>query len=89
MQFNVTPVIAINRFNTDSEEEIALVVKEAESLGVRCAVADLWAKGGEGALDLAEKVVAIAESDPPAFDPMYDWNWDVKKKIARGPFFLE
>ncbi len=80
-QFNITPVIAINRFNTDSEEEIALVVEKAKSLGVRCAVADLWAKGGEGALDLAQKVVEVAESNPPAFDPMYDWNWDVKKKI--------
>ena len=80
-QFNVTPVIAINRFTTDSDEEIRLIQEKAESLGISCAVADLWAKGGEGAIDLAEKVIAVAESDPPMFDPMYDWSWDVKKKI--------
>jgi formate--tetrahydrofolate ligase len=80
-QFNVTPVIAINRFTTDSHEEIQLIKDKATSLGIACAVADLWAKGGEGAIELAEKVVAVAESDPPAFDPMYDWDWDVKRKI--------
>jgi formate--tetrahydrofolate ligase len=80
-QFNVTPIIAINRFSSDSDEELRLIKLKAESLGINCAVADLWAKGGEGALDLAEKVIEVAESDPPAFDPMYDWSWDVKKKI--------
>ncbi len=80
-QFNVIPVIAINRFTTDSEEEIKLIQDKAEEIGIRCAVADLWAKGGEGAEELAKLVVEVAESNPPAFDPMYDWNWDVKKKI--------
>ena len=80
-QFNVTPVIAINRFSSDSDEEIAIVRAKAEELGVRCALADLWAKGGEGAIELAEKVVEVAEQDVPVFDPMYDWNWDVEKKI--------
>ncbi len=80
-QFNVTPVIAINRFTSDTEEEIRLVKEKADSLGIGCAVADLWAKGGEGALELAEKVIAVAESNPPVFDPLYDWSWDVKKKI--------
>jgi formate--tetrahydrofolate ligase len=80
-QFNVTPVIAINRFTADTEEEIAMVIEKAKSLGVECAVADLWAKGGEGAIELAEKVVAVAEKDQPIFDPLYDWSWDVKKKI--------
>ena len=80
-QFNVIPVIAINRFTSDSEEEIKLIQDKAKEIGIRCAVADLWAKGGEGAEDLARLVVEVAESNPPAFDPMYDWNWDVKKKI--------
>ena len=80
-QFNVRPIIAINRFTTDTEEEIAIVIEKAKSLGIDCAVADLWAKGGKGAIELAKMVVAVAESDPPIFDPMYDWSWDVKKKI--------
>jgi formate--tetrahydrofolate ligase len=80
-QFNVTPVIAINRFTADTDEEIRIVQNKAEELGVKCAVADLWAKGGEGAVELAQRVIEVAEADPPVFDPMYDWNWDVKKKI--------
>ena len=80
-QFNVTPVIAINCFTSDTEEEIAIIQEKAGELGIRCAVADLWAKGGEGAIDLAHEVIQVAESDPPVFDPMYDWGWDVKKKI--------
>jgi formate--tetrahydrofolate ligase len=77
----VTPVIALNRFTSDTEEEIAVVQEKAASLGIDCAVADLWARGGEGAEELARKVVQVAESGPPRFQPMYDWNWEVKKKI--------
>ena len=80
-QFGVTPVIAINRFSTDTDEEVEIIMKKAEELGVRCAVADLWAKGGDGAIELAQKVIEVAESNPPIFDPMYDWSWSVKKKI--------
>jgi formate--tetrahydrofolate ligase len=80
-QFNVTPVIAINRFSSDTEEEIEVIRDKARSLGVRCSVADLWARGGEGALELAKLVTEVAESNPPLFTPMYDWKWDVKKKV--------
>lgn len=80
-QFNVTPIIAINRFATDTDEEVKVIQDKAEELGIRCAIADLWAKGGDGAIDLAHKVIEVAESNPPVFDPMYDWSWDVKKKI--------
>ncbi|MCK4993038.1 MAG: formate--tetrahydrofolate ligase, partial [Bacteroidales bacterium] len=76
-QFNVTPVIAINKFTSDSDEEISIIQEKAASLGIRCAVADLWARGGEGAIELAEKVIEVVETDPPVFDPMYDWSWDV------------
>ena len=54
-QFNVTPVIAINRFTSDTEEEIDVIKEKAKSMGIRCAVADLWARGGEGAIELARK----------------------------------
>ena len=80
-QFNVTPVIAINRFSSDTDEEVRIIQEKAQDLGVKCAVADLWAKGGEGAIDLAHKVIEVVETDPPVFDPMYDWSWPVKKKI--------
>ncbi|MFH0759688.1 MAG: formate--tetrahydrofolate ligase [Bacteroidota bacterium] len=80
-QFNVTPVVAINRFSSDTDEDIRIIMEKAKKLGVRCAVADLWAKGGAGAIELANKVIEVVETNPPVFDPMYDWSWDVKKKI--------
>ena len=80
-QFNVTPVIALNRFGSDSDEEIQVIREKADKLGIRFAVADNWEKGGEGALELARLVIEVVETNPPAFKPMYDWDWDVKKKI--------
>ncbi len=53
----LNPVVCVNRFATDSEEELSLVRRSVETLGVRCAVAEHWAKGGEGALDLADAVM--------------------------------
>lgn len=80
-QFNVTPVIAINRFTSDTDEEVEVIREKAKELGIKCAVAELWAKGGDGAIDLAHKVIEVVDTDPPVFDPMYDWGWPVKKKI--------
>jgi formate--tetrahydrofolate ligase len=53
----MNPVVCINSFSTDTRDEIALVRKAAEAAGARCAVSDHWAKGGEGALELADVVV--------------------------------
>lgn len=80
-QFNITPVIAINRFTTDTDEEVALVQKVAKDLGIAVAVAEVWAKGGEGALDLAAKVIEIAEAATTDFTPMYAWESSVEAKI--------
>lgn len=80
-QFNICPVVAINKFATDTDEEIELVMEKARSLHVAPAVADVWAHGGAGALDLAETVVKVAENCQSKFQPMYDWNWSVEKKI--------
>jgi formate--tetrahydrofolate ligase len=80
-RFNVTPVIAINRFPSDTKEEIDTILHAADKLGVKCALADLWARGGQGAEALAARVMEVAEADQPPFNPLYDWNWEVKKKI--------
>jgi len=53
----MNPVVCINRFTADTADELALVRRTVEALGVRCAVADHWAKGGEGAQDLADAVL--------------------------------
>lgn len=53
----IKPVVCINRFVTDTQDELALVRRSVEDLGVRCAVAEHWARGGDGALDLADAVM--------------------------------
>jgi formate--tetrahydrofolate ligase len=80
-QFNITPVIAINKFVSDTDEEIAVVKSFAEAKGIRVAIANIWAKGGKGALELAQHVVDIVEEGSSNFKPLYDWNSDVKSKI--------
>lgn len=80
-QFQVIPVIAINKFATDSDEEIQIILDFAKSKGVEVAVADVWSKGGKGALSLAKKVIKVIEENKSNFKPLYDWNMDVKTKI--------
>jgi len=80
-QYNIEPVIAINRFLSDSDAEIAVIQKFAEENNVRVALADIWAHGGKGALDLARHVVEVVESGKSNFTPLYKWEAPVKEKI--------
>ena len=79
--FQVTPVIAINKFTSDSDEEIQVILDYAASKNIKVAVADVWAHGGKGALDLAQKVIDAVEENQSNFKALYDWNLDVKAKI--------
>lgn len=79
--FNITPVVSINKFVSDTEAEIAVVREAVEAMGYEVAVAEVWAKGGEGALDLAQKVINAVEKNDKQFTPLYDWADPVKDKI--------
>lgn len=84
-QFNLTPVVAINRFTTDAQQEIDFIKEYCRELGVRCAVAEVWAKGGAGAEELAEKVVEVVEEslqNNTRFTPMYALKQSVEDKIG-------
>lgn len=80
-QFNVCPVVAVNKFVTDTDEEIAFLMEACERLGVHARVAEVWAKGGEGAEELAKLVVHTVETCLGTYEPLYDWNWTPEKKI--------
>ncbi len=80
-QFNIIPVIAINKFLTDSDEEIAAIEAFAKKNNVRVALAEVWAKGGKGALDLAKQIVEVVESGESNFKPLYSWDMDMTSKI--------
>lgn len=80
-QFEVCPIVAINKFVTDTDEEIKYIIDSCNKLGVHACVAEVWAKGGEGAIELAENVVKVAEKCASKYKPLYDWEWSVEKKI--------
>lgn len=80
-KFGYFPVVAINHFPTDTEEEIHLVKQRCEKLGVKAIVAKGFAEGGEGMKELAKAVVEEVESGRNQYKALYDWNWPVEKKI--------
>jgi formate--tetrahydrofolate ligase len=79
--FGICAVVAINKFATDSDEELEIVREHSRIMGIDAVVADVWGKGGQGALDLAEKVTQVAARCKNVFKPMYDWEWDIPKKV--------
>jgi formate--tetrahydrofolate ligase len=80
-KFNVIPIIAINKFKSDSRDEIELIKDLARVRNVRVAVANVWAKGGKGAIKLAEHVIEVAEACDQPFTPLYHWQDKVEEKI--------
>ena len=79
-KFGVPVVVAINRFATDTDAEIAVLAGKMEALGVPFSLCEHFAKGGEGAVDLAEKVVAACE-EPSHFHPIYELDQPIEAKI--------
>jgi methylenetetrahydrofolate dehydrogenase (NADP+)/methenyltetrahydrofolate cyclohydrolase/formyltetrahydrofolate synthetase/formate--tetrahydrofolate ligase len=82
-KFGIPVVVAINRFPTDTDAEVDLVKKMAQQAGAEGAVlAEHWAKGGSGAVELAEAVVAACEK-PSNFQFLYPLEWNIKQKIEK------
>ncbi|RBP02167.1 formate--tetrahydrofolate ligase [Rossellomorea aquimaris] len=79
--FNVPYVIAVNRFVTDSDDEIQTLIKWCENLGVQVSLTDVWAKGGEGGRDLAEKVLNEIEGNTKEFSRLYELSDSLQSKI--------
>jgi len=80
--FNVCPIVAINKFATDTDAELKLIQDKCSEMGVPSEIADVWGKGAEGAEKLAKLTVKVVEACKSDFAPLYDWNWDIKKKIS-------
>lgn len=79
--FNLTPVVAVNRFVSDSDEELKFVKDYCTMRGVACAVADVWGGGGSGAEELARLVVEAAQHCCSDFRPLYPLDEPVVKKV--------
>ncbi len=80
-KYGVPVVVAINKFLTDTDEEIAVVKELCESLGARISVTEGFAKGGAGAVDLANEVIAAIENSENKFKFIYDENLPIEEKI--------
>ncbi|HCT94915.1 MAG: formate--tetrahydrofolate ligase [Bacteroidetes bacterium GWE2_39_28] len=79
--FSLNPVVAINRFVTDSQEELDFILNFCKSKNIPATIADVWAKGGEGAEDLAKLVVEATKDCCPNFAPLYPLTDTVEQKI--------
>ena len=79
--YGFNPVISINKFDTDTDAEIALLKEHCDSKKVSVALNDSWARGGEGAIDLANMVVKVSGNGPDRLKPLYDLEWSFEKKI--------
>ncbi|WP_396954688.1 formate--tetrahydrofolate ligase [Neobacillus sp. YIM B06451] len=80
-EFGLPPVIAINRFVTDSEEEVKTLLEWCAKENVPAALTEVWEKGGEGGIDLANKVLKAIESNENNFQPLYDLSDSIDEKV--------
>ena len=79
--YGVPVVVAINRFDTDTDAELDAIKERCASLGAKCAMSEVFAKGGEGGIELAEMVIESIESEKANYAPAYDVNDSIKDKI--------
>jgi len=81
-QFGVPPVVAINKFASDTDAEISALVEECQRMGVEVSVADVHALGGGGATELAQLAMRVAESGIADFQPVYPLDIGIREKVS-------
>ena len=81
-KFGVPAVVAINKFPTDTEAEISLLKEKLSAKGIDVVLAEVFSKGGDGAIELANKVAEICETKPSNFAPLYDVDGTIEEKIS-------
>lgn len=79
-KFGLNIIVAINKYNTDSEKEIKFVQNELEKRKIMSSVVESWAKGGEGAIDISNKIIEVAEKETE-FEYMYSLKETIVEKI--------
>ena len=82
-KFNVPVVVAINKFVSDSEEEVKYIKEFCNKIGVKVALSDVWAKGGEGGLELADIVEDVMDNEESNFAPIYSAEDTIENKVLK------
>jgi formate--tetrahydrofolate ligase len=80
-KFGVPVVVALNRFTSDTDEELQTVLDAVKGWGARAALSEVWAKGGQGGEAVAREILAVLDEKKVAFKPIYDVNRSIKEKI--------
>src|SRR6185436_21019164 len=80
-QFGVPVVVAVNRFTSDSDAELQLVIDTSRKAGVRVALNEVWARGGEGGEDLARQVLEMLATGGAQYAPIYDETLPIRQKV--------
>ena len=80
-KFGVPSVVAINVFDTDTEQELAFIEQYCADMAVACERCEVFAKGGEGGISLAKKVCEVIENQPSQFQPIYQDALSIKEKV--------
>ncbi len=80
-KYKVPVIVTLNSFVTDTDEEINIVRRKCEAMGADFALSEVWAKGGEGGKELAEKLLYVLENKKSEFEFLYDENASIKEKI--------
>ena len=82
-KFGLNVIVAINKYNTDQENELEYVQNELAKREIVSSVVESWAKGGEGAIDISKKIVEIVKDKPERFEYIYDLNETIVEKINK------
>jgi formate--tetrahydrofolate ligase len=80
-KFGVPVVVALNRFTSDTDEELKTVLDTANAWGARAALSDVWATGGEGGEAVAREILEVLQQKKASFKPLYDAAKPIKEKI--------
>jgi formate--tetrahydrofolate ligase len=80
-KFGVPVIVALNRFTSDTDEELKTILDAAPKWGARAALSEVWAKGGEGGEAVAREILAVLDEKKAAFKPLYDASRPIKEKI--------
>lgn len=81
-KFGVPLVVAINRFPSDTEAELDMVAKVCQRIGVPWALSEVWEKGGDGGMDLADELLKVLDEGQGDFKPLYPVEASIKEKIT-------
>ncbi len=82
-KFGVPAIVAVNKFPTDTEAELNYVLDKCKELGAEAVLSEVWGKGGDGAIEMAEAVVNVCETKEANFSPLYDTDESIPAKIEK------